>query len=75
MHRLDVIWLALVAVQAFLDEDADQCGGGHVPGTSDAPEALIGVRGQLADERCGERAALAKELFSMIIGWSALPEG
>lgn len=75
MHRLDVIWLALVAVQAFLDEDADQRGGGHVSGSGDAPEALIGVRGQLADEGRGECAALATEMFSMIIGWSVLPAG
>lgn len=75
MHRLDVIWLALIAVQAFLNEDADQRSGGYVPGSGDAPKALIGVRGQLADERCGECAALATELFAMIIGWSALPEG
>jgi len=75
VHRLDVIWLALVAVQAFLDEDADQHGGGHVSGSGDAPEALIGVMRQLADERRGECAALATEMFSMIIGWSALPAG
>jgi len=73
VHQLDVFRMALVAVQAFLNEDADQRGGGHVPGSGDVPKALVGVRGQLADERCGECAALATGMTAMVIGWSALP--
>lgn len=72
MHWLDVIRVALVAIKALINEDPDQRGGGNATGCGHSPKSLVSGGGQLADERRGERAALASKLVVMNIGRSAL---